>query len=177
MCGIIGIVGKEEVADRLVDGLRRMEYRGYDSAGVCTVSDGQLIRRRAPGKLIGLVRELAKSDPAEVARLAERLDGNDELEAALMAGLWDSRSAAAAPIARSRRGTLPRMGESLAVLVLASAGGTLTDDDMSVLARAAAGGGDLDPSRAIQAAWYYARASGGLDGAVARASAAPAGGN
>ena len=52
MCGIIGIVGKEEVAERLVDGLRRMEYRGYDSAGVCTVSGGQLIRRRAPGKLL-----------------------------------------------------------------------------------------------------------------------------
>ncbi|KHK91801.1 glutamine--fructose-6-phosphate transaminase (isomerizing) [Novosphingobium malaysiense] len=63
MCGIIGIVGREEVADRLVDGLRRMEYRGYDSAGVCTVHDGQLIRRRAQGKLINLVRELAK-DPA-----------------------------------------------------------------------------------------------------------------
>ena len=63
MCGIIGIVGKEEVADRLIDGLRRMEYRGYDSAGVCTVHDGQLIRRRAPGKLVGLVRELAR-DPA-----------------------------------------------------------------------------------------------------------------
>ena len=63
MCGIIGIVGKEEVADRLVDGLRRMEYRGYDSAGVCTVHNGQLIRRRAPGKLIGLVHELAR-DPA-----------------------------------------------------------------------------------------------------------------
>ena len=60
MCGIIGIVGKDQVADRLVDGLRRMEYRGYDSAGVCTVHDGQLIRRRAPGKLIGLVRELAQ---------------------------------------------------------------------------------------------------------------------
>ena len=59
MCGIIGIVGKEEVAERLVDGLRRMEYRGYDSAGVCTIHDDQLIRRRAPGKLIGLVRELA----------------------------------------------------------------------------------------------------------------------
>lgn len=59
MCGIIGIVGKEEVADRLVDGLRRMEYRGYDSAGVCTVEGGQLIRRRASGKLINLVRELA----------------------------------------------------------------------------------------------------------------------
>ncbi|HCF25338.1 MULTISPECIES: glutamine--fructose-6-phosphate transaminase (isomerizing) [unclassified Novosphingobium] len=63
MCGIIGIVGKEQVADRLVDGLRRMEYRGYDSAGVCTVHQGQLIRRRAPGKLVNLVRELAR-DPA-----------------------------------------------------------------------------------------------------------------
>jgi glutamine---fructose-6-phosphate transaminase (isomerizing) len=63
MCGIIGIVGKDQVAERLVDGLRRMEYRGYDSAGVCTIHDGQLIRRRAPGKLVGLVRELAR-DPA-----------------------------------------------------------------------------------------------------------------
>ena len=63
MCGIIGIVGGEEVADRLVDGLRRMEYRGYDSAGVCTLHDGQLVRRRAPGKLTNLVRELAR-DPA-----------------------------------------------------------------------------------------------------------------
>ncbi|MEN9682324.1 MAG: hypothetical protein RIQ99_624 [Pseudomonadota bacterium] len=63
MCGIIGIVGKEDVAERLVDGLRRMEYRGYDSAGVCTLHDGQLIRRRAPGKLNGLVRELA-ANPA-----------------------------------------------------------------------------------------------------------------
>ena len=41
MCGIIEIVGKEHVADRLVDGLRRMEYRGYDSAGICTVQDGR----------------------------------------------------------------------------------------------------------------------------------------
>jgi glutamine---fructose-6-phosphate transaminase (isomerizing) len=63
MCGIIGIVGKEEVADRLVDGLRRMEYRGYDSAGVCTAFGGELIRRRAQGKLVNLVRELAR-DPA-----------------------------------------------------------------------------------------------------------------
>ncbi|HKT84512.1 MAG TPA: glutamine--fructose-6-phosphate transaminase (isomerizing) [Novosphingobium sp.] len=63
MCGIIGIVGKEEVAQRLVDGLRRMEYRGYDSAGICTVHDGMLVRRRAEGKLANLVRELAL-DPA-----------------------------------------------------------------------------------------------------------------
>ena len=59
MCGIIGIVGKEDVADRLVDGLRRMEYRGYDSAGVCTLHDGHLVRRRAEGKLMNLVKELA----------------------------------------------------------------------------------------------------------------------
>jgi glucosamine--fructose-6-phosphate aminotransferase (isomerizing) len=64
MCGIIGIVGKEAVADRLVDGLRRMEYRGYDSAGVCTVHGGQLVRRRAQGKLQNLVAELAQQ-PAE----------------------------------------------------------------------------------------------------------------
>jgi len=63
MCGIIGIVGKEEVADRLVDGLKRMEYRGYDSAGVCTVRDGSLVRRRAKGKLANLVAELER-DPA-----------------------------------------------------------------------------------------------------------------
>lgn len=59
MCGIIGIVGKDQVADRLVDGLKRMEYRGYDSAGVCTVEGGQLVRRRAEGKLGNLVKELA----------------------------------------------------------------------------------------------------------------------
>jgi glutamine---fructose-6-phosphate transaminase (isomerizing) len=64
MCGIIGIVGKEQVADRLVDGLRRMEYRGYDSAGICLVEDGQLIRRRAEGKLGNLVLELVRH-PAE----------------------------------------------------------------------------------------------------------------
>jgi glucosamine--fructose-6-phosphate aminotransferase (isomerizing) len=59
MCGIIGIVGKLEVADRLIDGLRRMEYRGYDSAGICTLDGGDLVRRRAPGKLANLVAEVA----------------------------------------------------------------------------------------------------------------------
>lgn len=59
MCGIIGIVGNRPVADRLVDGLKRMEYRGYDSAGICTLNDGEMIRRRAEGKLSNLVAELA----------------------------------------------------------------------------------------------------------------------
>ncbi|MCA0904184.1 glutamine--fructose-6-phosphate transaminase (isomerizing) [Qipengyuania aquimaris] len=64
MCGIIGIVGKEPVAERLVDGLKRMEYRGYDSAGVCTIHDGALIRRRAEGKLSNLVSVLAENPAA-----------------------------------------------------------------------------------------------------------------
>ncbi|AXK42089.1 MULTISPECIES: glutamine--fructose-6-phosphate transaminase (isomerizing) [Erythrobacter] len=63
MCGIIGIVGGQPVADRLVDGLRRMEYRGYDSSGICTLHDGRLVRRRAEGKLNNLVANLSK-DPA-----------------------------------------------------------------------------------------------------------------
>jgi glucosamine--fructose-6-phosphate aminotransferase (isomerizing) len=58
MCGIIGIVGKEEVSGRLVDGLKRLEYRGYDSAGVATIFDGVIERRRAEGKLLNLEREL-----------------------------------------------------------------------------------------------------------------------
>lgn len=70
MCGIIGIVGKQDVADRLVEGLRRMEYRGYDSAGVCTVRDGQLIRRRAEGKLNNLVTELARNPAPGVVGIA-----------------------------------------------------------------------------------------------------------
>ena len=63
MCGIIGIVGSQPVADRLVDGLRRMEYRGYDSAGICTQHEGQMVRRRAEGKLLNLVGVL-ENDPA-----------------------------------------------------------------------------------------------------------------
>ncbi len=59
MCGIIGIVGREEVAPRLLEGLRRLEYRGYDSAGICTVHDALLDRRRAAGKLDNLAHVLA----------------------------------------------------------------------------------------------------------------------
>ncbi|MCJ8190292.1 glutamine--fructose-6-phosphate transaminase (isomerizing) [Sphingomicrobium aestuariivivum] len=54
MCGIVAIVGKEPVADRLYDGLKRLEYRGYDSAGICTINDGDFQRRRAEGKLNNL---------------------------------------------------------------------------------------------------------------------------
>ena len=59
MCGIVAIVGKTLVAQRLFDGLKRLEYRGYDSAGICTIDHGELARRRAEGKLENLARELA----------------------------------------------------------------------------------------------------------------------
>lgn len=54
MCGIIGVLGKEDVAPQIVHGLKRLEYRGYDSAGIATLDQGRLGRRRAPGKLAAL---------------------------------------------------------------------------------------------------------------------------
>ncbi|MGP6085552.1 glutamine--fructose-6-phosphate transaminase (isomerizing) [Antarctobacter jejuensis] len=54
MCGIVGILGTHEVAPQLVEALRRLEYRGYDSAGIATVHNGHLDRRRAMGKLVNL---------------------------------------------------------------------------------------------------------------------------
>src|SRR5437868_1280897 len=60
MCGIVGILGKQPVASDVVDALRRLEYRGYDSAGVATLEDGQLTRRRAEGKLKNLETVLSK---------------------------------------------------------------------------------------------------------------------
>ena len=62
MCGIVGILGREAVAGQLVDALKRLEYRGYDSAGVATVVNGHLERRRAEGKLKNLEAKLA-SEP------------------------------------------------------------------------------------------------------------------
>jgi glutamine---fructose-6-phosphate transaminase (isomerizing) len=58
MCGIIGIIAKERVAPGLIEGLRRLEYRGYDSAGIATLVDGRIERRRAEGKLVNLARRL-----------------------------------------------------------------------------------------------------------------------
>ena len=60
MCGIVGILGREPVAGSLVDALKRLEYRGYDSAGVATLERGQLARRRAEGKLRNLEIRLAR---------------------------------------------------------------------------------------------------------------------
>jgi glucosamine--fructose-6-phosphate aminotransferase (isomerizing) len=64
MCGIIGILGSSDVSDRLIEALRRLEYRGYDSAGVATLHDGIIDRRRAEGKL----REQLEAPRAEPLR-------------------------------------------------------------------------------------------------------------
>ncbi|SDZ04706.1 glutamine--fructose-6-phosphate transaminase [Jannaschia faecimaris] len=62
MCGIIGILGDHQAAPIMVDALKRLEYRGYDSAGIATVADGVLDRRRAMGKLVNLA-DLLVTDP------------------------------------------------------------------------------------------------------------------
>jgi glutamine---fructose-6-phosphate transaminase (isomerizing) len=59
MCGIIGILGSDSAAPRLVEALKRLEYRGYDSAGVATLENGKIARRRAAGKIRNLETELA----------------------------------------------------------------------------------------------------------------------
>ncbi len=59
MCGIVGILGSQPVAPLMLDALRRLEYRGYDSAGIATLEDGELVRQRAPGKLNNLKGALA----------------------------------------------------------------------------------------------------------------------
>ncbi len=65
MCGIVGILGKEPVAPGIIEALRRLEYRGYDSAGIATLESARLERRRAEGKLRNLEQRL----------LEEPLDG------------------------------------------------------------------------------------------------------
>src|SRR5262245_41967877 len=54
MCGIIGIIGKADATPLLLEGLKRLEYRGYDSAGIATLVNGSIARRRAEGKLVNI---------------------------------------------------------------------------------------------------------------------------
>src|ERR1041384_3689662 len=61
MCGIVGVIGSRQAAPLILDSLRRLEYRGYDSAGIATLVDGQIERRRAEGKLANLAGVLDRS--------------------------------------------------------------------------------------------------------------------
>lgn len=66
MCGIIGILSCNPVAERLIDGLSRLEYRGYDSAGIATIDNNAITKRRAEGKLQSL-KDLLQRDPIDGA--------------------------------------------------------------------------------------------------------------
>ncbi len=61
MCGIIGIIGNNNISSRLLQGLKNLEYRGYDSAGIASVHKKKIVRRRAEGKLVNLSKELDKN--------------------------------------------------------------------------------------------------------------------
>ena len=58
MCGIVGVIGRADASPLLLEALRRLEYRGYDSAGIATLVNGHIERRRAPGKLANLAAVL-----------------------------------------------------------------------------------------------------------------------
>ncbi len=62
MCGIVGVIGRAQAAACLLDGLTRLEYRGYDSAGIATLVDGVIERRRSPGKIVNLAARI-KAEP------------------------------------------------------------------------------------------------------------------
>ncbi len=62
MCGIVGVIGARPASGVLLEALRRLEYRGYDSAGIATLVEGRIERRRAPGKLVHLAESLAAHD-------------------------------------------------------------------------------------------------------------------
>ena len=63
MCGIVGYAGHRQAADVLIEGLTRLEYRGYDSAGIAVLADGTLASLKRAGKLTNLVKALAAEPP------------------------------------------------------------------------------------------------------------------
>ena len=68
MCGIVGYAGKQKAASIILDGLKRLEYRGYDSAGVCVLQDGRLDVAKKVGRVENLIKEVTR--PASTARPA-----------------------------------------------------------------------------------------------------------
>ena len=71
MCGIVGVVGHAEAAPLLLGGLQRLEYRGYDSAGIATLVNGHIDRRRAEGKLKNLAGVLEAEPLLSLIHISE----------------------------------------------------------------------------------------------------------
>ena len=82
MCGIVGYVGPREATPLLVAGLRKLEYRGYDSAGLAVTDSGQMQVVRCRGKLAGLETMVAKEPPQGRVEVVELADGARDLDGA-----------------------------------------------------------------------------------------------
>ena len=72
MCGIIGIISKQPVAERILEGLQRLEYRGYDSAGVAIIRDGKMHIRRAVGRISASAFTQSPADPSPIGSSGPR---------------------------------------------------------------------------------------------------------
>ena len=70
MCGIIGYIGNKQVSPILVNGLRRLEYRGYDSAGIAVIENGDITRIRAVGKINSLAEKVKEANPTGTIGIA-----------------------------------------------------------------------------------------------------------
>jgi hypothetical protein len=112
-------------------------------------------QRPTPMVVAGLARELMRTDPAALAGLVTLAGKRPELMLPVLTGLYESKRPEAAAIARAQRGKMSRACETMAAMTIARCGAPLTDDDLEVIGRAAAGGGDLTPAQQSQAAWYY----------------------
>jgi len=122
MCGIFGILGREPVADKIIASLRRLEYRGYDSAGLATLESGRLTLRRAQGKLRPTTlqeteRHLNVNLRALHAIRIDRLDlpwgliaaaGLLAVVGACAAAWWPARAIARLPVVLTLSGRPPR---------------------------------------------------------------------
>ena len=103
MCGIVGYVGDNLAEIVVVDGLKRLEYRGYDSAGLAVPLDGGLKLRRRVGKIVNLEREVLK--PGELGMLVERI-------AAREVDPYTAASTLVARIVQLRTSPLPQFPDS-----------------------------------------------------------------
>ncbi len=113
-------------------------------------------------------RRLAAVDPSVIATLIQTAQDEPQLQELLVLALCDAATPESAKVARSLRGTFSRRGDSLAILAIARGESPLDSDTLRDLGVIGAGGGDLDPTLLVQAAWLFARQSGRADQALSQ---------